>query len=289
MIDTSFTRRLKGSNRLLTLVLGTNEIASAVAIALYRDGYGVVLSHDPDPPVIRRGMALHDALFGDPAEVDGFTAVCAERVIEAKREVLANRRIVVTPLWLCDLLVMGDIGILIDARMQKRCVMPDYRNLARLTIGLGPGFVVGGNCDLAIETRPARAGAIIEAGPADAPDGIARKLGQAGAERFVYSNSSGRWRTALVVGQRIFKGYPLGHLGSSILAAPMDGILRGIARDDTVVPGNAKLIEIDPRGRKARWTGIDTRGRAIAKSTLEAVRSRSMDAPGKASRFVHTN
>jgi hypothetical protein len=49
------------------VILGTNEIASAVAVYLHRAGYRVVLSHDPVPPVIRRKMAFHDALFDEPS------------------------------------------------------------------------------------------------------------------------------------------------------------------------------------------------------------------------------
>ncbi len=280
MIETILKPRPKSADRHVALVLGTNEIASAVALAFHRDGYGTVLSHDPNPPVIRRGMAFHDALFGDPAEVDGYMAVCVERVIDARRESLMNGRIVVTALELCDLLVMGSIGVLVDARMQKRLITPDFRNLAQLTIGLGPGFIAGGNCDVAIETWPGRAGTIVQRGATMEADGVARKLGQAGEERFVYSASAGRWRTALSVGQRIFKGFPLGHLGTSILAAPIDGVLRGIARDDTVVPEGVKLIEIDPRGRQAQWLGADARARAIAKATLEAVRGRAARGSG---------
>ncbi|MGO8952719.1 MAG: xanthine dehydrogenase [Rhodomicrobium sp.] len=284
MIDTTLTRRHKDAGRPAALVLGTNEIASAVAIALHRNGYGTVLSHDPNPPVIRRGMAFHDALFGDAAPVDGYTAICAERLIDLKREVLGNEQLAITPLELCDLLVMGPIAVLADARMQKRRIMPDLRSLAQVTIGLGPGFVAGGNCDFAIETWPAHVGTIVDEGATRQADGVARKLGNVGAERFVYSTSAGRWRTALSVGQRIFKGFPLGHLGNSIFAAPMDGILRGIARDDTAVPAGVKLIEIDPRGRDAQWRGTDARGRAIAGAVLRAVGRR---AGADALRAVH--
>jgi hypothetical protein len=35
---------------------------------------------------------------------------------------------------------------------RKRAVPPDRRGLAPLSIGLGVGFVPGGNCDIAIET-----------------------------------------------------------------------------------------------------------------------------------------
>jgi xanthine dehydrogenase accessory factor len=54
--------------------------------------------------------------------------------------------------------------------------------------------------------------------------------------------------------------------------SPIDGVVRGIARDSTSVLAGVKLIEIDPRGRRASWTGIDERGRAIAEATLRAIR-----------------
>jgi hypothetical protein len=51
--------------------------------------------------------------------------------------------------------------------------------------------------------------------------------------RFVYSDVAGPWRTALDVGMRVFRGVPVGRLGSRPILAPLDGILRGIARDDS--------------------------------------------------------
>jgi hypothetical protein len=47
--------------------------------------------------------------------------------------------------------------------------------------------------------------------------------------------------------------------------------LRGIVRDGSEVPAGVKLLEIDPRGRHAQWTGIDDRGRTIAKAVMTAI------------------
>ncbi|OYX84800.1 MAG: hypothetical protein B7Y75_04260, partial [Azorhizobium sp. 35-67-5] len=46
----------------VAVVLGTNDVASAVAHRLFNAGYGVVLSRDPGQPVLRRSMAFDDAL-----------------------------------------------------------------------------------------------------------------------------------------------------------------------------------------------------------------------------------
>lgn len=145
--------------------------------------------------------------------------------------------------------------------------------MASITVGLGPGFTVGKNCDAAIETKPGQEGKTLTNGSTLAADGVSRKLGGMGSERFVYTASAGLWRTALDVGARVYKGFPLGLLGETTIEAPFDGVLRGIVRDGSNVPRGVKLVEIDPRGRKAQWTGIDDKGSAIAQATCLAVRT----------------
>lgn len=271
MMDLYLSSVFRRRRAALAMVLGTNEIASAVAVHLHRAGYGVVLSHDPAPPVIRRGMAFHDALFGDPVVVDGIAADAVERVTEVLAVVATHERVAITRLGLADLMAIGPFGVIVDARMQKYAMKPDLRFLADVTIGLGPGFTVGVDCDVAVETRPARNGMLLTHGATDAPDGVASPLGGAGRERFARAETEGRWRTAHAIGARVFKGMVLGHLDRSPVAAPLDGLLRGLVRDGTDVPAGVKLIEVDPRSRwQARWTGIDARGRAIAETTALA-------------------
>ncbi len=255
----------------LAVILGTNEIASAIAVLLRRGGYGVVLSHDPLPPVIRRKMAFHDALFDDAVSVAGVAAQRADTSLEIRASLGRLRGVIVTELGLLDLIVLRGIDILVDARLQKYLATPDLRRLARLTIGLGPGFCSGANCDVAIETRPDKAGQIIHHGATEPPDGMSRRLGDHCGERFVRSEFSGRWKTAIEIGTRVFKDFVVGHLGPMPMRAPFDGILRGIVRDGTEVLAGVKLLEIDSRGRNADWTGIDSRGRLIANAVGEAI------------------
>ena len=153
------------------VILGTNEVASAVAVLLRRGGYGVVLSHDPLPPVIRRKMAFHDALFDDAVSVAGITAQRADTGLEIRASLGRAPGVVVTELGLLDLIVLRSLDILVDARMQKYLATPDLRRLARLTIGLGPGFCGGANCDVAIETRPDKAGQLSGKGRRIRPTG----------------------------------------------------------------------------------------------------------------------
>lgn len=271
----------------LAVILGTNEIASAVAVHLHRRGYNVVLSHDPVPPVIRRKMAFHDALFDDAVSIGGITAKRADTSVDIRAGLRHDPIVAVTDLGLLDLIVIQTLDILVDARMQKYQAKPDLRRLARFTIGLGPGFSGGANCDVAIETQPSKAGAIVRQGATDVADGIARRLGGRGAERFVQTDVAGRWRTAIEIGTRVFKDFVVGHLGNTPVRAPFDGILRGVVRDGTEVPAGAKLLEIDSRGRRASWTGIDSRGQIIATAVTKAVTLRETDVPEKPARVLN--
>ncbi len=271
MTHVRFREFLSNRGAPFVIVLGANEIASAVAARLTQEGCRVVLSHDPYPPVIRRGMAFHDALFNDRTEVDGIKGYCGETALEIVRVLMATGVVAVTSLQLTDLIALRTPDVLIDARMQKRRMTPNLRNIANLSIGLGPQFAAGTNCDVAIETHPDHTGELVEIGETRPNDHIPRYLGGVGRDRFVYSARDGVWRTPLDVGARVFKNYLIGLLDGHRVISPRDGFLRGIARDGIFVPQNVKLVEVDPRGRASSWTGTDERGRAIADAAYRAI------------------
>ena len=95
------------SNRYIqpyALILGTNEIASAVAVEMRRAGWSAVLAHDPFPPVIRRKMAFHDVLFGEFVVIDSIEGVLADDALDLLDALNASQHVVVTPLQLPDLI-----------------------------------------------------------------------------------------------------------------------------------------------------------------------------------------
>jgi hypothetical protein len=263
--------------RRYALVLGTNEIASAVALEMSRAGWAVVLAHDPFPPVIRRKMAFHDVLFGDAVVVDNIEGTLAEDALELLDALKIGERVAVTPLQLHDLIALRTPDVLIDGRMQMRRATPDLRHIAPMTIGLGPNFMVGENCDLAIENRPSRSGRLIRRGSAAHADHISQRLGGVGEERFVYASREGLWHTAVDIGIRVFKDFVVGRLDGLPVHAPIDGVVRGVVRDGSRIPAGVKVLEIDPRGRNAQWTGIDNRSNVIAKTVLRAAHDSNLE------------
>ncbi|MGQ0682626.1 xanthine dehydrogenase [Bradyrhizobium sp.] len=269
------------------VILGTNEIASSVAVQLHRRGYGVVLSHDPHLPVIRRRMAFHDALFGDEIAIDGVIAERADSNLEIRTRFGRSGSVLITELGLLDLIPILKLDLLVDARMQKYLAKPDLRRLARSTIGLGPGFACGVNCDIAVETSPGKAGRIIQHGATEAANGLPSLLGGDSGQRFVRAQVDGRWHTAIEIGTRVFRDFVVGHLGNTPVRAPFDGILRGVVRDGMAVPAGAKLLEIDPRGRHASATRIDARVGTIGRAVVKALAVRERALPVQAGRTLH--
>jgi hypothetical protein len=66
------------------------------------------------------------------------------------------------------------------------------------------------------------------------------------------------------------RGEVIGTLGAHALRAPIDGHLRGLARDGVQVPAGQRLVEVDPR-ELPEVEGLGERPRAIALGVIEAL------------------
>src|SRR5215469_2394233 len=167
------------------LILGIGDIGSAVAHRLFRAGELAAIQDDPPPATSRRRMAFADAMFDGETQLTGVMArmVAPARLSPATWSI---RFIPVTaspPRGAIEKLVPD---VIVDARMRRRARPERLRQLARLTIGLGPGFVAGETVDVAVETSWDNLGRILRAGP------VAReKTGGAGRERTVYAPLAG--------------------------------------------------------------------------------------------------
>lgn len=257
----------------VAVVLGTNDVASAVAHCLFQAGYGVVLSRDPGQPVLRRSMAYDDALVTGFSELMGVPARPAHALVEVLRGFTDRTGIMVTTMELGDLLCLGLIDLLIDARMRMRTLKVDIRPFARLTIGLGPGFTAGRHVDVAVETAPDAIG-ILREGSTLAAHGRSTPLAGAGRERFARASHPGLWLTSRAIGDRVTRDEVVGTCDDEPIRAPLTGHLRGLVRSGVDVPNGLKLAEVDPRlGGEPSWLGASERARRIAAATLDAVRT----------------
>jgi xanthine dehydrogenase accessory factor len=255
-------------SRCFTLVRGAGEIASGVAHALHKAGFPVVLHDRPTPSSTRRRMAFVDAVFDGTATLSGLSAERVDNLAQL-RPVLARRRVL--PLTIAPFAeVLGALPwvAVIDARMRKHAPPEPQTRLAPLTIGLGPGFIAGESVTVAVETAWEQLGQILTRGRTLAPNGEPQKIAGVGRERFLHSPFSGTFRSRYDIGHWVTKGDVIAHVDETPLAAPMTGVLRGITRDGVPVTAGTKVIEVDPRGWDAVYSGIGERPFKVAESVL---------------------
>jgi len=260
------------------VVLGIGDVASAVAHRLWTAGSLVVIVSEPWPTVTRRGMAFADAVFDGYAVLEGVVA----RRVETKGEVEAlweERRAIPILVRRDPLEAVEELApqVLVDARMRKHAAVQLHLcGRARLTVGLGPGFVAGEQVDVAIETSWEELGRIRWEGANRPLAGEPRAIAGVQRERYVYAPMSGLWRTERQLGESVVAGEPVARLvganGEEVgIAAPIAGLIRGLTRDGVPVEQGTKVLEIDPRGLGGQWRGIGERPRRIAEGVVEAV------------------
>lgn len=253
------------------LVLGGGDVGSAVAHQLFSRGGLVVIAERPRSPHARRGMAFTDVLFDGKAELEGIAArhVADAGGIEQCWREAACIPVVTFPESLLTAAIAFDV--VVDATMRREAVRADLRAMAPCVIGLGPGYEPGSNCHIAIETQwGPDMGRVLRDARAAARSGGPRPLDGVTRERFVAAPVAGVWRTDAVLGQPVRSGDVLGTLGSHALLAPIDGHLRGLARDGVEVIAGQRLIEVDPR-QAPEIAGLGERPRAIAQGVTEAL------------------
>jgi len=257
---------------MLVLVRGIGDIGSAVAHCLVRAGYGVVIHDGPKPTTTRRGMAFADAIFDGQAVLDGVTAALADD-FDSIREALARRDVI--PVYVRPLgPLLNSLGhqALVDARMRKHEAPEVQISHADLTVGLGPSLVAGRHAHVVVETSWDSLGTVITEGASLPLAGEPRSIAGHSRERYVYARVDGVFRTKAQIGDVVRSGEPLAQIDTTVLAAPLDGVLRGITHDGVPVTARTKVVEVDPRGRAGDVRGITERPRRIAEGVLSAIR-----------------
>lgn len=262
-----------GRAALQMIVQGVGDIGSAVAVALFREGYQVAIVDGPQPQTTRRKMAFADAVFDGSATLEGITAIRIDDPSPLDRVLAARELIPVVVSDLDDLRVQIRPNVIVDARMRKRVQPESQRGQDPLTIGLGPNFVAGETVDLAIETAWGDdLGTVIRAGATRPLGGEPRAIAGHALDRYVYAPVAGVFNTAAVIGERVLPDQSIARIGDRVLRAPLTGVLRGLTHDGVRVATGAKVIEVDPRLDGAVVCGIGERPARIAVGVLAAVR-----------------
>ncbi len=268
-------------SQILIWVRGAGELASACALSLRRCGFRVCMSDLAKPLAIRRSVCFCEALREGSMEVEGIVARAAER---SEATALLDGGLIPVLQDREEALLGLDPYCVVDARMLKdpdaaRIGPAEQRLIDRVefSVGLGPGFLAGGDCHAVIETRRgARLGRIIREGPASSDTGVPGELGGESRRRVVYARVPGTLEWVQRIGELVKQGNLLGRIhgeqaAENEIRAPLDGIVRGLLHPEVPVRPGLKIADVDPRGARVNCAEVADKAMAVGRAVLEAL------------------
>ncbi|ERK29138.1 selenium-dependent molybdenum cofactor biosynthesis protein YqeB [Clostridium intestinale] len=255
----------------IVIVRGGGDIASGVIQKLYRCGFKVLVLEIENPTCIRRAVSFSEALFENEIEVEGIKSVRV-RNLEEIEDAWKNNKVPVIVDPKGSYINLLKPKAVVDGILAKKN-LGTYINMAPITIALGPGFEAGKDVNVVIETnRGHNLGRLIFNGEAQADTGAPGNIGGYTKERVIYGPCDGVINNVREIGDIVKKEEPLAYVGDYIVRATIDGVLRGIIRNNSKVYKGLKIADIDPRleERKNCFT-ISDKARTIGGGVLEAL------------------
>ena len=255
------------------LVRGGGDLASGVIHRLYKCGYQVLVLECKRPSAIRREVSFGEAVYDGTSCVEGVTGRLITKVSECQK-VWENGELPILVDESGEAVKELKPDALIDAILAKRN-LGTSRNMAPLTIGLGPGFFAGEDVDYVVETmRGHDLARIITEGPAIPNTGVPGMVGGVSKERVIHSPGVGRIHNMAHIADIVEKGQILAYVGETPVEASITGVLRGIIKEGYNVPVGMKIADIDPRKEeKKNCFTISDKARCIAGSVVEILLS----------------
>ncbi|MDF2503362.1 selenium-dependent molybdenum cofactor biosynthesis protein YqeB [Clostridium sp.] len=255
----------------IVIVRGGGDIASGSIQKLYRSGFRVLVLEIEKPSSIRRKVCFGEAVYENRVIIEGIAAVKVnkeEEIFEAWKEY--NIPVVIDPKGKYIDILKPEI--VVDAILAKRNLGTNM-NMAPFTIAVGPGFQAGKDVNIVIETnRGHNLGRLIFNGRAAEDTGVPGVIAGYSKERVIYSPHDGIINNIKEIGDLVKKQDVLAYVDDVAVKATIDGVLRGIIRNNTKVFKGLKIADIDPRlsERKNCFT-ISDKARNIGGAVIEAI------------------
>lgn len=255
----------------ICLVRGAGDIATGTIQKLVRAGFKCVVTEVSNPSSIRRKVSLSEAVYEKKTVVEDIEAVLCENLDEIGQYLERyNPVIIVDP----NLTILNRMkfDVVVDAILAKKNTGLK-KEMAEITIGLGPGFEAGVDCDIVIETmRGHDLARIIEQGFAKKNTSIPGIIDGFSNERVIYSDFDGQFTHIKSISDIVNKEEIIAKVGDNYIRATLDGVIRGMIRDNFEVKKGLKIIDIDPRYEEVKnCFTISDKARAIGGAVLEAI------------------
>lgn len=254
----------------IVVIRGGGDIASGIAHRLYRSGFKVLILEIEKPTMIRRKVSFASAIYEGEIVVEGVKAIKINNIEDIYR-IWEKESIPVIIDSKCSILNEIKADILIDATLAKKN-LGIRKDMASITIGVGPGFNAGEDVDVVIEScRGHDLGKLIFKGYAKADTGVPGEILGYSIERVIKAPCDGIIRNLLDIGDRVKKGQIIAYIDNEPIKAKIDGVLRGFITNGLKVKKGLKIGDIDPRGVREYCFTISDKARAIGGSVLEAI------------------
>lgn len=259
---------------MFVLIRGAGDLATGIALRLYRAGLSVAMTDIEQPTAIRRTVCFSQAIVRGETIVEDIRAVRASSA-EQVRELLRIGVIPVLadPEGACIALLRPDA--VVDAILAKRNLGTKITD-APIVIGVGPGFTAGEDCHAVVETmRGHSLGRVIWSGTAIPNTGIPGLIGGFAGERVLRAPADGIFHQILDIGAQVKMGDVAATVNGVPMVCTLDGVLRGILAEGTPVFKGMKAGDIDPRCKVEHCYTASDKAIAIGGGVLEAILGRS--------------
>ena len=233
----------------LIIVRGGGDLATGTIYKLRKSGFPVLILETAHPSAIRRNVAFCEAVYQGAQTVEDMTCFFAESLEQAEALLREGKLAVLVDPMGESISRLKPLAV-VDAILAKKNLGTN-RDMAPITVALGPGFTAGVDVDAVVETkRGHHLGRVLWGGSAAANTGIPGIIGGFGKERVIHCPAKGILRNVKHITDTVSQGDIIALVetenGPVPVKATLDGILRGLIRDGYPVNVGFKMADIDP-------------------------------------------
>ncbi len=255
---------------MLALIRGAGDIATGIALRLFRAGIRVAMLEVAEPTTIRRTVAFSEAVRLGECEVEGVSARLASSVGEARGILDCGAiPVLVDPGASCS----GELSpdVLVDAILAKRNLGTTL-DMAPVVVGVGPGFTAGIDCHAVVETmRGHYLGRVHYEGSALPNTGVPGLIGGFAGERVMRAPADGVFEGCVEIGSTVAAGDVCGMVAGLPMCATIDGTVRGLLANGVHVSAGMKAGDVDPRCEPDYIRCASDKALAVGGGVLEAI------------------
>jgi len=257
-------------NNILVIIRGGGDLATGVAVRLFRAGFFVMILEIERPTVIRLPVSFARTIYEDKAMVEDVEAVLIPSWEKAEDIIKQGKiPVLIDPKGNC--IKKLSPAVLVDAILAKRN-LGTRKEQAPLVIGLGPGFRAGEDVDVVIETqRGHNLGRVCYQGQAVPDTGVPGEVGGESKRRLLRAPAEGKIVPLHQIGDLVMVGEIIAKVEGVPLKAEISGVLRGLIYSQSWVTKGMKVGDIDPRGVREYCFTVSDKARSLGGAVLEAI------------------